>query len=276
MMEQHLQHAFDEPRSIAKMISEVQEVAGYLWTKGWSEKNAGNITLRLPQRVRESLIRNSGTDSLDFSVPQLASACFFVTCTGKRMRDIARDPLGNCIFVQVNSDGDGYKIVSFVEDTLKPTSELPSHLSIHNMLAKRGTGENVVLHTHATELVALTQFSGIKSTESLNKILWGMHPETMVFIPKGIGFVPYLLPGTLQIAEATMEEFKKHDIVLWEKHGVFAIGNNILDTFDNIDIASKTARIWFQCRSAGFEPEGLTDKQLDELRELVKKFNFEE
>ncbi|HSV77504.1 MAG TPA: rhamnulose-1-phosphate aldolase [Bacteroidales bacterium] len=276
MMEQHLLHAFDEPRSIAKMISEVQEVAGYLWAKGWSEKNAGNITLRLPQRVRESLIRNSGTDSLDFSVPQLASACFFVTCTGKRMRDIAKDPLANCIFVQVNSNGDGYEIVSLAEDTLKPTSELPSHLSIHNMLAKRGTGENVVLHTHATELVALTQFSGIKSTESLNKILWGMHPETMVFIPKGIGFVPYLLPGTLQIAEATMEEFKKHDIVLWEKHGVFAIGKNVLDTFDNIDIASKSASIWFQCRAAGFEPEGLTEKQLDELMELVKKFNIVE
>ena len=100
-----------------------------------------------------------------------------------------------------------------------------------------------------------------------------MHPETMVFIPKGAGFVPYILPGTQAIADVTIKMFKKHDIVVWEKHGIFAIGKNIVDTFDNIDIACKSAKIWFQCKSAGFEPEGMTDDQLDELRELVKKFN---
>ena len=273
-MEQKICNAFEEPQSINRMISEVQEVAGYLWAKGWSEKNAGNITLRLLQRIQESVLSSAETIPLGFNVPQLSSTCFFVTGTGKRMRDIAKDPLANCIFVQVNPSGDGYKIISLSQNIVKPTSELPSHLSIHNMLAQRGTDEIVVLHTHATELVALTQFSGIKSTTSLNKILWGMHPEAMVFIPKGMGFVPYLLPGSLQIADVTMEEFKKHEVVLWEKHGVFAIGKNILDTFDNIDIASKSAKIWFQCRAAGFEPEGLTDEQLNELRELVKRFSI--
>ncbi|MGD2034321.1 MAG: class II aldolase/adducin family protein, partial [Bacteroidales bacterium] len=70
-----------------------------------------------------------------------------------------------------------------------------------------------------------------------------------------------------------IESFQKHDIVVWEKHGIFAIGKNIIETSDNIDIVCKSAKIWFLCRSAGFEPEGLTEAQLDELRELAKRFN---
>jgi rhamnulose-1-phosphate aldolase len=100
-----------------------------------------------------------------------------------------------------------------------------------------------------------------------------MHPETMIFIPKGAGFVPYILPGTQTIADETIKSFKKHDIVVWEKHGIFAIGKNPIETFDHIDIVCKSAKIWFQCKSAGFEPEGMTDTQLDELKELVKNFS---
>ena len=31
-----------------KEIEEFKEVAGYLWDRGWAEKNAGNISVRLP------------------------------------------------------------------------------------------------------------------------------------------------------------------------------------------------------------------------------------
>jgi rhamnulose-1-phosphate aldolase len=99
-----------------------------------------------------------------------------------------------------------------------------------------------------------------------------MHPETMVFVPKGLGFVPYTLPGSEDIARETIKNLQHHDIVLWEKHGVFAIGESVLDTFDNIDIICKSAKIYFMCRGAGFIPEGLNEDQLNELKELVKKF----
>jgi rhamnulose-1-phosphate aldolase len=95
----------------------------------------------------------------------------------------------------------------------------------------------------------------------------------MVFVPKGVGFVPYTLPGTEDIAKKTIDSFANHDIVLWEKHGVFAIGETIFETFDSIDIIAKSAQIYFTCKSAGEEPEGLNDEQLNELKELVKKFN---
>jgi len=45
------------------------------------------------------------------------------------------------------------------------------------------------------------------------------------------------------------------------------VGEDVLDAFDKIDIMSKSARIFFMVKQAGFEPEGLSDKQLSELKE---------
>jgi rhamnulose-1-phosphate aldolase len=140
------------------------------------------------------------------------------------------------------------------------------------MIAERGSIEKVVLHTHATELVALTQAKEFCNKDSLNKLLWGMHPETIMFMPKGVGFVPYILPGSAEIAMETIKVLQDHDVALWEKHGVFAIGKSISDTFDVIDILAKSARIFFTCRSANIIPEGFTAPQLKELGKLSANF----
>lgn len=264
---------FTKQNEIDSILSNVSLVAGILFQKGWSEKNAGNISIKLPDVILDYMIPANAEQKLSIPFPALAGKCFYMTGTGKRMQDISVSATDNGLFIQINESGDGYTIVKATNKEVRPTSEFPSHLGIHNMIAERGSAETIVMHTHATEIIALTQHPSIKSTDALNKILWGMHPETMVFIPKGAAFVPYILPGTQEIANVTIQEFASHDIVVWEKHGIFAIGKDVIDTFDNIDIACKSAKIWFQCKSAGFEPEGMTEPQLDELRELVKKFN---
>jgi len=268
---------FECNEEIKKIVLQVAEVAQYLWQNGWAERNAGNISVNIDALINKNIsLENFSVFQLPKIYPELAGKYFFVTGTGKRMRDLARNPLNNALFIRLNDAGDAYHLlVSNAENNYKfrPTSELPTHLGIHQMIIKARRKEKVVIHTHANELVALTQNPALKSAQALNRIFWGMHPETMVFVPKGVGFVPYILPGTQEIAEPTINMLKQHDIVLWEKHGVFAIGEEILDTFDNIDIICKSAKIWFICKQAGFEPEGLTDLQLDELKSLVKKFN---
>ena len=263
---------FADPKEIKSILNDVQKVAAILWQRGWSEKNAGNISVRLPQTIDIDNITHGNKAPLDVPLPALKNTCFYMTGTVKRMQDVADSAIDNGLFVQIDPSGTACHIIKISGNELNPTSELPSHLGIHHMIAERHTGETVVVHTHATEIIALTQYDKIKSTASLNRILWSMHPETMIFIPKGVGFVPYTLPGTKEIADATIEKFAAHDIVVWEKHGIFAIGRQIVDTFDSIDIVCKSAKIWFQCRSAGFEPEGLTERQLEELRGLVQKF----
>ena len=38
-----------------------------------------------------------------------------------------------------------------------------------------------------------------------------------------------------------------------------------IECFDAIDTLSKSAQIYFSARMAGYEPAGMTDKQLDDL-----------
>ncbi len=258
-------------KQIKNTILQVSEVALYLWQKGWAERNAGNISVNINHLIKNEIddLTEYPSFELPEKYPKLANHYFFVTGTGKRMRDLARSSLKNALIIKISEEADSYHLISKnkgKEYGFLPTSELPTHLAIHQQIKEQGRTEKVILHAHALELIAITHSPEVKSKETINKIVWGMHPEAMTFIPKGIGLVPYTIPGSIEIAEKTLLEFNNHDVVLWEKHGVFAIGNDVFETFDNIDIVSKSAKIWFMCKQAGFEPEGLTDKQLEELK----------
>lgn len=272
-----MKELIDNNHSLKDVILEVAEIADYLWQRGWAERNAGNISVNISGLIDEQLSDMDLFPSFELPhpYPELAGNYFFVSGTGKRMRDLAKEPLRNALIIKINDNGKHYHVISKEKSqftAFKPTSELPTHLGIHRMICLRGSAEKVVIHTHANELVALTQIEEFCNEESLNKLLWGMHPETMVFIPQGVGFVPYATPGTEQIADATLTALEKHNVVLWEKHGVFAIGGTAFDTFDLIDILGKSAKIFFLARSSGYEPQGLSQKQLEELKKLSVNF----
>jgi rhamnulose-1-phosphate aldolase len=105
----------------------------------------------------------------------------------------------------------------------------------------------------------------------LTKILWSMIPETKAFCPLGLGIVPYTLPGSNALADATLKELEDYDVVMWEKHGVFAKGTDVMDAFDQIDVLSKSAKIYINSKCMGFEPEGMSDEQ---MKEMTKAFNL--
>lgn len=264
-------------KKVTRVIKDVAELADYLWQRGWAERNAGNISYNLSGMIGEEL---SNMDDyplfqMDRHYPSLGGGYFFVTGTGKRMRDLARNPMKNACIIKVTDDGKQYHIISRNKKNLydfRPTSELPTHLAIHEQLQLNDSPNRAVVHTHPNELVALTQIKEFQQEKELNRILWGMHPEAIVFVPNGLALVPYILPGTETIAQATLDRLSDSEVIMWEKHGTFAVGEDVLDAFDKIDIMSKSARIFFMVRQAGYVPEGLTDKQIDELK---KKFHPE-
>jgi len=272
IMEKH----FPKNKKIKKIIRETAEIAGHLWLRGWAERNASNISINITENFQEE---NSDLSlcpfySLALSYSELTGNYFFVTGTGKRMRDLAQKPMKNALIIKLNEEASGYWIVSQKNgsEILMPTSELNTHLGIHQMIAQRGSQEKVVMHTHAHELVSLTHSKEFCDQDTLNNLLWSMHPETMIFVPKGVGIVPYFLPGSAEIAAETVNALQNHDVALWEKHGVFAIGENVAETFDIIDILAKSARIFFMCQSANIVPHSFTDLQLAELRKLAENF----
>ena len=247
-------------------IEKIAEVAGYLWQNGWAERNGGNITVNVTDLV-DDVIRQlpaiSEVIQIGVTLPALKGCYFYCKGTGKRMRDLARWPMDNGSIIRILDDCASYVIIA--DNPVMPTSELPSHLTVHANLIEKGCNYKATVHTHPIELVAMSHSKKFLGKDVLTKILWSMIPETKAFCPLGLGIVPYELPGSKELADATLKELEDYDVVMWEKHGVFAKGLDVMDAFDQIDVLSKSAKIYIDSKAMGFEPEGMSDEQLAEM-----------
>ena len=257
----------DNRPALKAQIGRVAEVAGYLWQKGWAERNGGNITINITEWVDDALRSLPGIDGprpIGKRLPHLKGCWFYCKGTGRRMRDLARDPMANGSVIRILDDCAHYEIVA--DQPVLPTSELPSHLAVHDYLLAKGSPYRASLHTHPIELVALTHSRKWMEKDAATRMLWSMIPETKAFCPRGLGMVPYMLPSSVELAEATIRAIDEdYDVVMWEKHGVFAVDVDIMDAFDQVDVLNKAAQIYIAARGMGFEPEGMTDTQMQEL-----------
>ena len=248
-------------------IGKVAEVAGYLWQKGWAERNGGNITVNITEYVDDgmrALKAISGPMPTGKHLPHLKGCWFYCKGTGKRMRDLARDPMANGSIIRILPDCRSYEIVA--DQPVLPTSELPSHLAVHDYLLAKGSPYRASLHTHPIELVALTHSKYWMEKDTATRMLWSMIPETKAFCPRGLGMVPYMLPSSVELADATIRTIDEdYDVVMWEKHGVFAVDVDIMDAFDQVDVLNKAAQIYIAAKNMGFEPEGMTEAQMKEM-----------
>ena len=249
------------------ILKDIADIAGLISARGWAERNAGNISVDVTGQFH---LRKTHSESPKVPVarryPELEGRFFLVTATGSRFRDIAQKPEEHVFLARMADDVDGYHVVSGsgrAGGSL--TSEFPSHIGIHGYLRRTDPSKRAVLHTHPDCLLALTHISRFLSTEKLNRLLWSMHPEMKIVMPDGVGLVPYCLPGGERLADATVEILKSHRLVLWEKHGCVAVGRDVFEAFDLIDTAEKSAKIFLMVQSAGFDAEGLSQAQLDEL-----------
>jgi len=252
--------------ALKQEIDKVAEVAGYLWQNGWAERNGGNITVNITDYVDDemkTLKPISDIKQIGVTLPALRGQYFYCKGTGKRMRDLARWPMQNGSIIRIMDDCASYAIIA--DEPVMPTSELPSHLTVHAHQIETGSGYKATVHTHPIELVAMSHKREFLGKDVLTKILWSMIPETKAFCPLGLGIVPYELPSSNKLADATLRELEDYDVVLWEKHGVFAKGTDVMDAFDQIDVLSKSAKIYVNAKCMGFEPEGMSDEQLKEM-----------
>ena len=263
-------NALHMTNDVQQQIHELADTAQLLWERGWAESNAGNISIDISGMLKPTGSGNkrSPRRALTREYPELANAQFLVTGTGTRMRDVATQPKATLTIIEVIEDGAAYSILQgdAGNGNLLPTSELATHLAIYQDRRKQGNAVNAIVHTHPTEIIALTHFSELLNEQLLNTTLWKIHPEAMIANPAGIGLIPYILTGTEALAQATVSSLRHHPAAVWEKHGCIAATETVSKAFDLIDVANKAAQIYLLCRNAGIVPTGLTDEQLEELR----------
>jgi rhamnulose-1-phosphate aldolase len=257
---------------LQKVIDDIAEASGYVWEKGWAARNAGNLSVDVTDLMKGKPDQSPVVPinlPLGITLPGLAGRYFIVKINGFRFRDLARKPEKGLLLVQVTEKADGYHYLWGGEGPgSKPTAEFIPHLKIQSFLLRNKRPEKAVLHTHPPHLIALSHLEDY-GQDSFNCFLWATHVGAKLFLPEGIGMVPFLRGGSEELADATAALFAKHRAVLWEKHGCTTIGSDVMDAFDVIDMLNTTAKDHLICKSAGFAPKCLTDVQLAELKKLA-------
>ena len=243
-------------------ILDLDIIKGYIrmctdgWNQGWHERNGGNLTYRMKdEEVAQCRPYFRATPgewvNMGVQADNLAGEYFITTGSGKYFRNVELDPEHNMGIVEINDNGDSWRIVWGLEGGARPTSEFPSHC-------------------HATNVIAMTYILPLTDRD-FSRALWQSATECPVVFPEGVGVCPWMVPGGAAIAMATSELMKHYQAAVWAQHGLFASGPDFDITFGLAHTIEKSAEIYIKVLSAGQGKirQTITD---DDLRAIAHDF----
>ena len=243
--------------------------------QGWHEANGGNLSYRLTPNevgsIQERLSDHDPWKPIGTSVPGLAGEYFLVTGSGKYFRNIIVDPEASLCIVEIDDKGENYRVRWGLVEGGRPTSELPAHLMNHEV-KKRTTNDQhrVIYHAHTTNIIALTFVLPLED-KIFTRELWESATECPVLFPKGVGVVPWMVPGGRAIAVETSKRMEYHDVVIWAHHGMFCSGSTFDLTFGLMHAVEKSAEILLKVLAV--RPDKLQTITVSDFRALEKDFH---
>jgi rhamnulose-1-phosphate aldolase len=242
-----------------------------------SEGAAGNISMyigwEIDPRRRFPIAENI---DLPEAVPELAGKAFLVTGSGRRLREIKEDPTANLGFVVVAQGGlCGTLYTSPRRLFQRLTSEFNSHLAVHrDQVRTTHSNFHALIHAQPLHLTYLSHVPRYQDESYLNRHLLRWQPETIINLPEGIGFVPFLLPGSSELMTANVESLRKHRVVVWGQHGAMARSDqSVKRAADRIEYAETGARYEYMNLANGEMGVGLTPEN---MRTICKAFNVQQ
>ncbi|MDK2980776.1 MAG: rhamnulose-phosphate aldolase [Chloroflexota bacterium] len=236
-----------------------------------SEGAAGNISvcMRWPVELRKHFPLVNDIQ-LPLAVPGLAGSTVLVTGSGRRLREIIDEPTANLAAVTVDEGGKTGKIyTSPLCRFERPTSEFNSHLAVHeDQLRISGSNFLTVIHAQPIYITFLSQIPRYQDTTFFSQRLLRWEPESIANFPNGIGFMPFCVPGTPELMQGNIELLRKHNLVMWAKHGVMTFSEkSVKHAADRIEYAETGARYEYLNLAAGEPAAGLS---AEEIRQICK------
>jgi len=260
----------------AKFVKDFIRITDSGFKKGWHERNGGNFSYRIKSEeidsIRSALHPAEIFTPTDVSLPNLAGEYFLVTGSGKHMRNVILCPEDNIAIVFIDQKGENYSIVWGLANGGKPTSEFPTHLMNHSIKKELTHGKyRVIYHSHPANIIALTFVLPLED-KAFTRAMWEMMTECPIIFPKGIGVVPWMVPGGKDIAIATGKLMKKYDVAIWAHHGIFCAGEDFDNTFGLMDTVEKSVEICVKVIAMGGKKQTIP---IQGFKDLAKDFNID-
>lgn len=253
-------------------VKEMVRTTSNMYRLGWDERNGGNISYLLKKEEVGKYLDLTQVKKLiniDFDCSELAGSYFIVTGSGKYFKNVEYAPEDSLGVIRIGKDGKTIELLWGFNDGGVPTSELPSHLMSHISRLSVDPLNRIVMHCHASHLLAMTYTHSLDE-KNFTKKLWKMSTECVVVFPEGVGVIPWIVPGTNEIGEATAIKMKEYRLVVWPHHGIYGTGKDMDETFGLIETAEKAAQIYTLAQAQGGIKQTITDEQ---LIDLAKGFN---
>ncbi|MFC7239007.1 class II aldolase/adducin family protein [Saliphagus sp. GCM10025317] len=136
------------------------------------------------------------------------------------------------------------------DGAMKPSSEVPMHSAIY-----RREDVGAIVHTHSPWSTTLAI-----ADEPLPPIHY-----MIVAVGKRVPVAEYAPYGTDALAENIVTAMREADATasLIENHGLVVTAPDLETALENTAHVESLARIYLEARSAGLEPQRLTDEQLE-------------
>jgi rhamnulose-1-phosphate aldolase len=211
---------------------------------------------------------------LPVSAPHLAGGAVLMSGSGRRLREISGHPVDHLGFVAIDPGGQTGRLYSAPGKLFERlSSEFNSHLAIHDdQVAQTGTNFHAVVHAQPRYLTYLSHVPQYRDEAFCNRQLLRWQPELIVNLPEGIGLVPFQVPGSAALMEATVLALRSHRIVVWCKHGVVARSDvSIKRAADRVEYAEAASHYEYLDLAIHRMADGLAP---EEVRAICEAFGI--
>jgi len=257
-----------------EILDDMADVGQRMWQIGAAEGSAGNMSVFM-RDLDELDPRFPRGDVLDLPVvvPALARGWLAVSRSGRRIRDIGRAPEQSLCLLQVHADG--ARATLYGAAGARPTSELNSHLAVHDdHIGRRDMRFHALLHAQPLRLTFLSHIDAYADTPALNRRLLRWQPETIIEFREGIGVLPFKMHGSPEQMAATVAGLREHRAVIWRRHGIVTRADaSIGKAADLVEYAEAAARYEYLNLQSGSPGTGLSD---EELRMIARRLGIDQ
>jgi L-fuculose-phosphate aldolase len=151
---------------------------------------------------------------------------------------------------------------STVDGTLRPTSELPMHLSVYREATDPGDlPVNAVVHTHSVHATAVSTL--VEEVPPIHYLLATIGPTVRV--------AAYATYGTPELAKAMLGALEGRRGCLLANHGTLTYGEDLAAAYDRARQLEWVCQLWLLARSAG-SPALLPPGEIEQVVEKLKTY----